>query len=390
MTFYENHCSYLIPMAGWFFFSALLSLYNKYIFGSKEMAFPCPLTMTSVHFLMQWIVSYCLTSCFPRVFGGGEVKAMSWRNYLLVSIPCGCVTSFDIGLSNEALVRITITFYTMVKASSPIFVLFFAFIFRIEQITFSLISVIAVITFGEFLTVFGEAEFNAVGFILCLSSSILAGLRWTMVQFFLNRLEPPLVSAISTLRLVSSTMFISLTLIAFIVEEPIHTLYHSPFFASRSDSVETVLIAFIGAFLAVSMVLCEFCLIMKSNAIVLMIGGIVKELFTITLGVSIFKDTLDTINIIGCLIVFSGVVLYKTTIHSNAREMKKESSYSKQYAQNEKVNICEINNDVDQKNIYGNLTENDNSTSLDIDDEGNSLCIGSSCSDDFDNKGHFT
>ena len=63
------------------------------------------------------------------------MKEMSWHTFLWTSIPCGCVASFDIGLANLALVRISITFYTMIKASAPIFVLFFAFVFRIQEIT---------------------------------------------------------------------------------------------------------------------------------------------------------------------------------------------------------------------------------------------------------------
>jgi hypothetical protein len=38
--FCEQHCIYLLPMLGWFFFSALLSSYNKYVFGAGHMAFP--------------------------------------------------------------------------------------------------------------------------------------------------------------------------------------------------------------------------------------------------------------------------------------------------------------------------------------------------------------
>jgi len=337
MTFYDDHCSYLIPMGGWFFFSTLLTTYNKEIFGSKQMAFPCPLLMTSVHFFAQWIICYSLTSFFPRTFGGAEVKAMSWRTYLLVSIPCGCVTSFDIGLSNEALVRITITFYTMVKASSPIFVLFFAFIFRIEKITLSLIMVIAVIAFGELLTVYGETEFNLLGFILCLSSSVLAGLRWTLVQFSLNSLDPPLASAISTLRVISSSMFISLFIISLIVEKPIRTLSDSPFFATSSASLETFLIGIVGAFLAVSMILCEYNLIMKSSALILMIGGIIKELTNIFLGVSVFKDTLDALNVTGCSIVFGGVILYKIIFHSNVCRRKEQCSHPGQFTECKKI-----------------------------------------------------
>jgi len=106
-NFYKEHCIYLFPMLGWFLFSGLLSLYNKYVFGDKYMAFPCPLLMTAAQFLIQFVFSFCLTKNFPIALGGDQVDAMDWAKYLAIAIPCGAVTSFDIGLSNLALVRIT-------------------------------------------------------------------------------------------------------------------------------------------------------------------------------------------------------------------------------------------------------------------------------------------
>jgi solute carrier family 35 protein C2 len=48
-------------------------------------------------------------------------------------IPNGCTTGLDIGLSNLSLVYITMSFYTMCKSTVPVFLLFFAFIWRIER-----------------------------------------------------------------------------------------------------------------------------------------------------------------------------------------------------------------------------------------------------------------
>lgn len=356
MSFYKKHCTYLPAMAGWFLFSALLSGYNKFVFGEKKMAFPCPLTLTSMHFLCQWIISYALTSSYPDVFGGREVKEMCWRTFMVVSLSCGCVTSFDVGLSNLALVHITITFYTMVKASAPIFVLLFASLLRIEQITMNLVLVILVIAIGEFLTVYGEAEFNLLGFLLCLSSSVLSGLRWTIVQFSLKTLDPPLKTALSTMRVISGSMFFSLFLFALILEQPFQTLPGSPFFSSTIDSTKTIIIGLSGAFLAVSMVLCEFYLIMKSSAIVLMIGGVVKELTTIFLGVSVFKDTLDAVNIFGCTIVFGGVLLYKILFHmknqNGAQQPQKEEPVVLLDNNNDHISLTDYDDDDDDGEMH--------------------------------------
>lgn len=203
----------------------------------------------------------------------------------------GLVTALDVGLSNLSLVTITITFYTMVKSSTPIFVLGWAYLFGIERITWRLIGVAAVIAGGEFLTVMGEGDgdndgdgkpdFSWHGFILCLCASILSGARWTLVQLKLQRMEPPLKTTIVTMRLLSPCMFLSMVLISAIIERPWHALSHME---NTEDLMRVLVLGTIGGSFAISMILCEFYLILKASAMVLMIGGVIKELTTITIG----------------------------------------------------------------------------------------------------------
>ena len=278
LEFYDNHCAYLPAMLGWFLFSALLSSFNKWVFGDSHHHFPCPLFLTSIHFSIQWIVSYTLSQQFPEQLGTSRVQRMTWREWLSISIPCGLVTSLDIGLSNLSMVRITLSFYTMVKASTPIFVLGWAYIFGIEKITMQLVGVIMVIALGEFLTVAGEVDFDSTGFFLCLAASMLSGARWTLVQLKLQSMDPPLQSTLVTLRLLSPAMFLSMILISFAVEQPWR------YFLTEGFLQQAALLGVIGGSLAITMVLCEFYLILHATAIILMIGGVIKEMITIFIG----------------------------------------------------------------------------------------------------------
>jgi len=366
---YKDHCLYLPPMLGWFFFSGCLSLYNKYVFGKEHMAFPCPLLMTSVHFLSQWIFAFALTSLFPVALGGDHVKGMSWAVFLAIAIPCGFVTSADVGFSNLALVRISITFYTMVKSSAPIFVVLSAYCFGIEQITRTLLLVVFIISAGELLTVLGEVQFDTIGFILCLIASILSGMRWTIVQLKLQSLDPPLKSTLATMRVLSPLMFISMLSLSFIFEQPITKF--SPnhndgssgdgggnnenykYFATFPDAMWTLGIAMVGASLAICMIMCEFYLIMRTSAIVLMIGGVCKELTTIILGVTVFHDELNAINITGCFVVFSGVILFKISLHLSKLE-KSYDSVNEKIVPKDSGNTDDDDDDDDEGGIGGN------------------------------------
>jgi len=319
-SFYYEHCIYLPAMLGWFFFSAILSSYNKFVFGDAHMHFPCPLLLTSVHFLVQWLFAVVACACFPDQLGSKRVSIMTWKEWAIISVPCGVVTALDIGLSNLSLVRITLTFYTMVKSSTPVFVLGWAYIFKIERITLPLIGVIVIIAAGEFLTVYGEVDFDRKGFILCLCASMLSGLRWTLVQSMLQKLNPPLESTIVTMKLLVPSMFWSMLLLSMIIERPWTKFSDTNLL--NDEMLKTLLLGVLGGTLAIFMILCEFHLILRASAVILMIGGVIKELTTIVTGVTIFADKLNWINSIGVLIVFCGVMSYKLVFHLQKKELQ--------------------------------------------------------------------
>jgi solute carrier family 35 protein C2 len=299
------------------------------------MHFPCPLLLTSIHFSIQWVFSHFACSCFPQSLGTDRVKNMSWKEWASISIPCGMVTALDVGLSNLALVTITLTFYTMVKSSTPVFVLGWAHLFHIERITWPLIGVVLIIAAGEFFTVYGEVDFVLHGFLLCLTASILSGARWTLVQLKLQRLDPPLKSTIVTMKLLAPSMFWCMLLISMVVERPWSKLNNT----ENSDELLRVFgLGLVGGVLAVVMILCEFYLILKASAIILMIGGVIKELTTIAIGVSFFGDKLNAVNTTGVCIVFFGVLMYKVVFH-----------YEKDSRRMEAVPTTDYDNDDEQE-----------------------------------------
>jgi len=217
----------------------------------------------------------------------------------------------DVALSNLSMVLITVTFYTMVKSSSPIFTLAFAFLLKIEPVQAKLLAVVGVIALGELLTVYGETDFNLTGFILCLSASGLSGLRWTLVQLKLSKLDPPLKSPIATLRVIAPSMFFTIIIVSLIFERPWEAFGDSKFFEDVPSILQTIMLALLGGSLAVSMMLAEFALILKSSAMILMIGGVIKELLTISLGVYILHDEISSTNAAGFAIVLLGVLGFK-------------------------------------------------------------------------------
>lgn len=111
---------------------------------------------------------------------------MPWGVYVRTVVPNSVATGLDIGFSNAAMATITLSFYTMCKSSAPLFLLFFAFIWRLERPSWALAGIVLVISSGLLMLVSGEAEFELRGFVLVMSAACLSGLRWTITQVSLQ------------------------------------------------------------------------------------------------------------------------------------------------------------------------------------------------------------
>ncbi|KAG8960459.1 Triose-phosphate Transporter [Tulasnella sp. 419] len=138
-------------IASWFGFATLLSLYNKWMFSPAYYGFPFPLFVTTMHMLVQFICSALIRMLWPGTFKPPGTPTV--KEYAQKCVPCAVTTGLDIGLSNLSLKTITLSLYTMCKSSSLIFVLLFAFLFKLERFSFRLVAVILLITAGVLLMV---------------------------------------------------------------------------------------------------------------------------------------------------------------------------------------------------------------------------------------------
>lgn len=77
----------------------------------------------------------------------------------------------------------------MTKSTCIIFILAFSLSFGLEKRRPSLIAVVTLIAIGLFLFTYQSTQFNLEGFLLVLSASALAGLRWTLAQLVMQRKE---------------------------------------------------------------------------------------------------------------------------------------------------------------------------------------------------------
>lgn len=168
----------------WYTSSTCLTLYNKSLLGDNLGKFPAPMLMNTVHFVMQAVLSKVIIRFWSQ--NVQPTVTMSWRDYFLRVVPTAVGTALDINLSNASLVFISVTFATMCKSASPIFLLLFAFAFKLESPSIKLFGIIFIISIGILLTVVKETEFEFWGFIFVMLAAVLSGFRWSMTQILLQ------------------------------------------------------------------------------------------------------------------------------------------------------------------------------------------------------------
>ncbi|KAI3764108.1 hypothetical protein L2E82_14111 [Cichorium intybus] len=253
----------------WYTFSTFLTLYNKTLLGDDMGKFPAPLLMNTIHFSMQAVLSKAITYFWSQRFE--PTVTMSWKDYFMRVVPTAIGTALDINLSNASLVFISVTFATMCKSAAPIFLLIFAFAFRLESPSFKLLGIMLIISAGILLT----------------------GLK-----------NPLTLMSYVTPVMALLTAFLSLIL------DPWDEFTSSSYFDTSAHIIRSCFLLLFGGTLAFFMVLTEYILVSVTSAVTVTIAGVVKEAVTILVAVFYFHDEFTWLKGAGLVTIMFGVSLF--------------------------------------------------------------------------------
>ncbi|KAF5674006.1 Gog5p-like vanadate resistance protein [Fusarium heterosporum] len=324
----------------WYLFSLSISIYNKWMFDHDRLNFAFPLFTTSMHMVVQFVLSALVLYFIPSLRPGyrahqsdlgssrhdDEPKSygMTKMFYLTRIGPCGAATGLDIGLGNTSLKFISLTFYTMCKSSSLAFVLMFAFVFRLETPTLRLIAIIATMTMGVVLMVFGEVEFKAGGFALVISAAFFSGFRWGLTQILLLR-NPATSNPFSSIFFLTPVMFLVLICLAVPVEGVGPLIEGYKVLGNEWGFFMAPLFLLFPGCIAFCMTASEFALLQRTSVVTLSIAGIFKEVVTISAAALVFGDRLTAINFVGLLTTMAAIAAYNYIKINKMRQEARES-----------------------------------------------------------------
>ncbi|KAF4344466.1 Gog5p-like vanadate resistance protein [Fusarium beomiforme] len=324
----------------WYLFSLSISIYNKWMFDHDRLNFSFPLFTTSMHMVVQFVLSGLVLYFVPSLRPGYGVHqsdmgrsrhddepksyGMTKMFYLTRIGPCGAATGLDIGLGNTSLKFISLTFYTMCKSSSLAFVLMFAFLFRLETPTWRLVAIIATMTLGVVLMVFGEVEFKVGGFALVISAAFFSGFRWGLTQILLLR-NPATSNPFSSIFFLTPVMFLVLICLAVPVEGIGALIEGYKVLGDEWGYFMAPLFLLFPGCIAFCMTASEFALLQRTSVVTLSIAGIFKEVVTISAAALVFGDRLTPINFVGLLTTMAAIAAYNYIKITKMRQEAQES-----------------------------------------------------------------
>ena len=264
---------------------------------------------------------------------------------------------------------------------------------KIKKITlrpsWSLAGVVAVISSGLMLLVYGEAHFDGVGFALVMTASALSGLRWTITQVLLQGggggggggsgggggkvksrsggssstshkpssasagLPPPSPprspaaaeagagggnsgggghggaggqGPVAVVAALMPVMAVTVALVSLLAERLWVVLPRSPYFDSLESVALTVGLVAGGAAIAFAMVWVEFTVIKLTSALTFMVAGTFKEIVTVLAAVAFLGESFSRINAAGLAVLVAGVALFNWTKYRKVAAEQREQA----------------------------------------------------------------
>lgn len=313
----------------------IVTIFQSMLLSANHYYFPFPLFSAAVTNLVQLLGAAVVLGYYGRL---GLLSREIWSRqgfkatYQAI-LPCSIVTAAELSISLISLQYVTVSFFTMVKSSSIIFILLGAFITGQERVNLFLISVILLTGIGVVLAAWdpkSTAGLEVIGFSLVLLSSILNAAKWILTELLLNenaafqaileKLNAPNktnlqsksrnLTPILSVFLIAPITFVFLLFGAILLEG--FPLQMFAFLADESVSYASITLGslLLTSFVVFIMRVADFRLVQLVSLVTFSLLGIFKEIIMILISILFLGERLFFINTIGLVLTIIGVILY--------------------------------------------------------------------------------
>eukprot|EP00418_Pyrodinium_bahamense_P016871 CAMPEP_0179107648 /NCGR_PEP_ID=MMETSP0796-20121207/50110_1 /TAXON_ID=73915 /ORGANISM="Pyrodinium bahamense, Strain pbaha01" /LENGTH=466 /DNA_ID=CAMNT_0020805709 /DNA_START=263 /DNA_END=1663 /DNA_ORIENTATION=- len=249
------------------------------------------------HMLFKGIFSFTYQRCIrckPLPAASGKV--------LFGTILVGVMTGLDVATSNQSFLYISVTFYTMLKSASLVFLMILGVITRVEPCSLKVSIAVLIIAGGVLLTSYGEAKFDILGFTLVLSSEVFAAIRWILTQMILH--GSSLGTMVTVFYMSPSSTLSLLPLVMLLEREEVVVL------ADPAVAAQYLAVVFFPGFLAFLLLLIEVQLVKETSSLTLSVFGNLKSIVTIIFAILVFKEKASLMQWCGLMTALTGMLAY--------------------------------------------------------------------------------
>lgn len=284
--------------------------------------------------LYHLIIKYTLAAMFRiiyRLVTGRRRVDIDCKSSLKIA-PVGFASGIDIGFSNWGLELVQISLYTMTKSTSIVFILIFSILLKLERRSWSLASIVVLISGGLIMFTYKASNFDFLGFVFILIASLSSGIRWSFAQLLMQRSKMGLHHPIDMIYHMQPWMMVAVIPFIGLFEgsallSNYHLLEESQFKVRNFKTpLQLKLIHFyrslfqdiylmflritIGAVLAFGMEVSEFLVLSKTSSLTLSVSGVLKEVCQLVLAVEMKGDQLSPVNVLGLVLCLGGIVCH--------------------------------------------------------------------------------
>lgn len=298
----------------WYITNIFTVVLNKYLFQIMEFKFP--LTLTALHMLISTFGSFAALKIFRVV----PLISVPKDRVFKTIIPLGIVFCVNIILGNISLRWIPVSFMQTVKSSVPAFtVVLQTFLLGQYSSKLTYMSLIPVVG-GVALASFTEVNFQMIGFLAALVSSLTTATQSVVSAMLLG----------GTLKLDSLNLLYYMAPVSFIFILPF-ALYaeYTPvmeYDVAAHGGNEVYFYLFISGLVAYLLNICVFFAIKSTSALTMTVFGNLKVVAVIGISVMIFKNEVTWWNGLGCFVATVGIIWYNAIEYQIKEEKKRQAA----------------------------------------------------------------
>ncbi|KAI0447644.1 triose-phosphate transporter family-domain-containing protein [Xylaria telfairii] len=284
-------------IALWIALSSSVILFNKWVLFSAKFA----LFLTTWHMVFATFMTQVMAK-FTTTLDSRHKVPMNTNTYIKAIVPIGVMFSLSLIFGNFAYLYLSVSFIQMLKATNAVATLLATWAFGMAAPNLNKLLNVSAIVIGVAIASFGELKFDGLGFIIQVTGIVCEALRLVMVQRLLSSDEFKMDPLVSVYYYAPACAVIN-GFFTILIELPRMT---------SADILQVGLItlianAFVAFLLNVSVVL----LIGKTNAVVLTMSGVLKDILLVVASMAIFGDPVTLQQYFGYSIALAGLVYYK-------------------------------------------------------------------------------